>query len=168
MQHISQLTQNFVPPTESETKQFLNGLRQNVQSASATHSFMTTTTSTLPTIKSTPPNDLALFVWITMGEIYGNQWTTAFGEEPNKQWTLEIGNLTMREVLYGIEQCKHSGSQFVPNLPQFLAYCKAGNKVIGEGTRKLLALPKPPPNPEVRKAEILKMFGTSTLQKTGG
>ena len=87
-----------------------------------------------------------------MGEIYGNQWTTAFGEEPNKQWTLEIGNLTMREVLYGIEQCKHSGSQFVPNLPQFLAYCKAGNKVMCEGTRKFLALPSPPANLEVMRA----------------
>jgi hypothetical protein len=92
-----------------------------------------------------------------MGEIYGNQWTTAFGEEPNNQWTLEIERLTMREVRYGIEMCKHSGDRFVPNLPQFLAYCKAGKKVVDVGSLRLFALPKPPQNPEVKKAAILEM-----------
>ena len=63
----------------------------------------------------------------------------------------------MREVLFGIEQSKRSGSQFVPNLPLFLAYCKAGEKVQCVGTLKLLSLPKPPANPEIKREYLAKM-----------
>lgn len=55
--------------------------------------------------------------------MYGTQWISSFGEKANTAWASELQKLTAAEIEFGIEQCKRSGSQFVPNLPQFLAYC---------------------------------------------
>lgn len=161
MKQISELinSKNFVQPTESDTKQFLDGLRKNVQNASVSNSFMPTIVSPSQTTNAQSNEDLVLFLWVTMGEIYGNLWTNSFGDEPNKQWTLEISKLTKREVIYGIEMCKRSESEFVPPLPKFLAYCKAGKRFLEEETLKLLVLPKPPKNPEIKKTELDKMLG---------
>lgn len=115
--------------------------------------------STAPVTFAPEQDDLTPFVWVTMAEIYGSQWLNEYGDVPNQQWTLEIRKLTRRQVTKGIEKCKHSGSPFVPRLPQFLSYCNgemtAEQKAFAsqlKQTSEMLALPKPPPNPEVRKA----------------
>lgn len=99
-----------------------------------------------------------------MTEIYGSQWTNEYGTEPNHSWTLEIERLSTAELAKGIEECKRSRSPFVPRLPQFLGYCddgltaeqKAFNARCKEG-EAILKLPRPAPNPDVRKAAILEM-----------
>jgi hypothetical protein len=125
---------------------------------------MTTTQSTAPVTFAPEQEDLTPLVWVTMAEIYGSQWLNEYGDVPNHQWTLEIRQLTRRQVTRGIEKCKHSGSPFVPRLPQFLSYCNgemtAEQKAFAnqlKQTREMLALPKPEPSEEIRKAEILKI-----------
>jgi hypothetical protein len=111
-----------------------------------------------------PSLDKSLKFWRIMSEIYGLQWFAEYGDTPNHSWTLEIERLSIAELAKGIEECKQSRSQFVPRLPQFLGYCDDGltqeqrifNARCKEG-EALLRLPKPEPNPDVRKAEILKM-----------
>jgi hypothetical protein len=92
-----------------------------------------------------------------MGEIYGDKWTNAFGEEPNGQWTLEICNLTRREVLFGIEQCKRSKSPFVPTLPQFLAYCEMKGTKQTEQAADILNRQQWQGSDVVRHRELTKM-----------
>lgn len=125
---------------------------------------MTTTQSTAPVTFAPEQEDLTPIVWVTMAEIYGSQWLNEYGDVPNQQWTLEIRKLTSLQVIKGIEKCKCSDSPFVPRLPQFLSYCR--NEMTAEQrafarqlrqTREILALPRPESNPEIRKAEILKM-----------
>ncbi len=99
-----------------------------------------------------------------MGEIYGSQWFNEYGDEPNNSWMVEIERLTLAELARGIEQCKRSRSPFVPRLPQFLSYCDDGmtaeQKAFYERCKEqeaILKLPRPQPNPEIRKAAILEM-----------
>lgn len=99
-----------------------------------------------------------------MTEIYGSQWTNEYGYEPNHSWILEIERLSAQELAKGIEECKRSHSPFVPRLPQFLGYCDDGltaeQKAFNARCKEqeaILKLPRPEPNPEVRKAAILKM-----------
>jgi hypothetical protein len=99
-----------------------------------------------------------------MGEIYGSQWFNEYGDEPNNSWVVEIERLTLGELARGIEQCKRSGSQYVPRLPQFLSYCDDGltaeQKAFNARCKEqeaILKLPRPEPDPQIRKAEILKM-----------
>lgn len=99
-----------------------------------------------------------------MGEIYGLQWFKEYGDTPNTSWIVEIERLSIAELSKGIEECKRSRSQFVPRLPQFLGYCDDGltseqrafNARCKEG-ENLLRLPRPEPNPQIRKAAILEM-----------
>jgi hypothetical protein len=96
-----------------------------------------------------------------MAEIYGSQWTNEYSEQPNAQWVMEIKKLTMAQIAQGIEMCKQSGSPYVPRLPQFLAYCGDGLtkeqrafKAQCEAGNETKALPKPPPDPEIRRTAI--------------
>lgn len=131
---------------------------------------MTITPSNLPTTTHTQTNDddLATFVWVAMGEIYGNQWLSAFGEEPNQQWELAISNLTRREILLAIElcKCKYTDSRFPPNLTQFLNYCKTPDfKKKEADTQKLLSRPRWQGNDSVRDAELSKIHALLGMRK---
>jgi hypothetical protein len=76
-------------------------------------------------------------------------------------WITEIERLTPQEISLGIEQCKRSGSPFIPNLPQFLAYCSDGltkeqrafQAQCNAGNEQK-ALPKPDADPEIRRTAI--------------
>jgi hypothetical protein len=99
-----------------------------------------------------------------MTEIFGSQWTNEYGFEPNHSWTLEIERLSVAELAKGIEECKRSRSPFVPRLPQFLGYCEDGmtkeQRAFYERCKEgeaVLRLPRPAPNPEIRKAAIIEM-----------
>ncbi len=109
-------------------------------------------------------NQLIVYLWSAMAEIYGSQWTNEYSERPNSQWRMEIQKLTMAQIAKGIEMCKQNGSPYVPRLPQFLAYCNDG---LTKEQRAFQAqcragneqkvLPKPDANPEVRRAAILEI-----------
>ena len=148
MQHILQITKNL--PLHSEPSN-----SANVPTLSTTQ-----TSSTAQLL--TPENSLKL--WQIMGEIYGSQWFNEYGDEPNTSWIVEIERLTLAELARGIEQCKRSRSPFVPRLPQFLGYCDDGltqeQRAFNARCKEselLLRLPRPEPNPEIRKAAILEM-----------
>ena len=146
MQHILQITKNLQPRSEPNNS-------VNVPTLSATSS-------------TAPPASFeqSLKLWQIMGEIYGSQWFNEYGDEPNNSWIVEIERLTIAELARGIEQCKRSRSPFVPRLPQFLGYCNVGltqeqrafNARCKE-SEMLSRLPRPEPNPEIRKAAILEM-----------
>ena len=148
MQHILQITKNLPLPSEPNN------------SANAP------TLSTTATSSTAPPRsyEQSLKLWQIMGEIYGSQWFNEYGDEPNNSWIVEIERLTLAELARGIEQCKRSGSPFVPRLPQFLNYCDDGltaeQKAFNARCKEqeaILKLPRPEPNPEIRKAAILEM-----------
>lgn len=115
--------------------------------------------------------------WQVMAEIYGSQWLNEYGEQPNGQWAGEIERLTVTEITRAIDKCKRSGSPFVPRLPQFLAYCDehegdtAEQRAFNEqckASAAMLALPKPPTDPNIRRAAIAEMkalMGMSSYKK---
>ena len=148
MQHITQITKNCQP--------------QNVQNTSANVPMLSTMQSSSTAQPLTPENSLKL--WQIMGEIYGSQWFNEYGDEPNNSWMVEIERLTLAELARGIEQCKRSRSPFVPRLPQFLGYCDDGltqeQRAFNARCKEManvLSLPRPEPNPEIRKAAILEI-----------
>ncbi len=119
----------------------------------------------LPTLNTTNTtevdNQLIAYLWSAMAEIYGSQWTNEYSEQPNAQWVMEIKKLTMVQIAQGIEMCKQSGSPYVPRLPQFLAYCGDGLtkeqrafQAQCEAGNETKALPKPAPDPEIRRTAI--------------
>jgi hypothetical protein len=121
----------------------MDSLNQKKQSHCATH------------------NAVAYF-WRAMTQMYGSQWLNEFGEQANAAWTSALQELSNEEIECGIEQCKRSGSPFVPRLPQFLMYCKGDAeqrafKARCEADKTVLALPKPLPNPEIKYAALAKM-----------
>jgi hypothetical protein len=115
------------------------------------------TSSTSPTIE--PSN--AIFVWREFSAIYGNAWLNEFGERPNHVWIEELAKLSPRDIETGLNQCKRSGSNFAPRLPQFLAYCVP--QIVEDvyrherETYQRLNLPKPESNPEIRRIEMAKI-----------
>lgn len=124
------------------------------------------TLATVQTSSTAPQRtcEQSLKLWQIMGEIYGSQWFNEYGDEPNNSWVVEIERLTLGELARGIEQCKRSGSPYVPRLPQFLSYCDDGltaeQKAFNARCKEqeaILKLPRPAANPEIRKAAILEM-----------
>lgn len=111
-------------------------------------------------------SDKAKRFWQVMTEIYGSQWLNEYSEQPNEQWAGEIERLSVEDITRGIEQCKRSGSPFVPRLPQFLAFCdefygdtkeqRAFNAQC-KASEAMLALPKPQADPNIRKAALAEM-----------
>ncbi len=152
MQHVSNHLKNFQPSNERNSQ------------IPSTKTSLSTTTPQQTAIKSS--NNVVAHFWRAMTQMYGAQWISSFGEKANAAWTSELQKLTAAEIELGIEQCKRSGSQFVPNLPQFLVYCvpietdtpeqriQAAN--AGAAAARL-RLPRPQASEEVKNAEKAKI-----------
>ncbi len=122
------------------------------------------------TAKITEPSFKTLLVWKKFTEFYGAAWINEFGERPNQSWTEEIEKLTPTEIARGLEQCKRSGNPFAPRLPQFLAFCVGNSeqrafyaRTQGENKNQL---PKPPPNPEIKRAALAEIKSTLGMPET--
>lgn len=114
-------------------------------------------------------------VWRKFTEFYGSAWLSEFGEQPNQSWIEELARLSPRDVETGLNQCKRSGSNFAPRLPQFLAYCVP--PIIEDvyrherETYQRLSLPKQRASAEVRQAAMaqirteLKIVAAPTANK---
>lgn len=108
----------------------------------------------------------AIYVWEKMQEIFGNSWSNQYSMTPNSTWIAELSQLSEIEITRGLNAVLKSRAKYVPNLATFLGMCelvddrtpeqRAFDARVKENS-KMLALPKPPPNPEIRKAEIAKM-----------
>jgi len=152
MQHITQLI-NRLPQHNAAKTLDGSSTRQNSGNDSTTAQ----SSMQMPLPKKT------LRLWEVMGEIYGLQWFTEYGDAPNATWIAEIERLAPAELIRGIEQCKRSRSPFVPRLPQFLGYCDDGMTAEQRAfyaqvrDQQVLSLPRPPANPEIKRAEMAKI-----------
>lgn len=62
-----------------------------------------------------------------MGRIYGRTWITSFGDRDDGTWLAALQRLTPEQVGQGLDACIRGGSEWPPNLPQFLRLCIAGS-----------------------------------------
>lgn len=88
----------------------------------------------------------AILVWDIFSQLYGAGFTSSFGFEPSRIWIEELAKFSPRDIEFGIEQCKRSGSDFAPSLPRFLAMCQppiVEDVYAGERNAKKLIAAKP-------------------------
>lgn len=125
----------------------------------------TSSQQTITVIKSNQ-NVIAHF-WRAMTQIYGMQWISSYGEKASKAWTQELEKLTPEEIKSGIDLSIHSDSQFPPNLPLFLTYCKTLSdcKRRSVETQKLLSRSRWQGNDSVRDAELSKIHALLGMRK---
>lgn len=97
-----------------------------------------------------------------MKGIFGNGFTSAFGEIPTTLWIESLDKLDMKNINIGLTKVLKGGYDFAPNLSKFLKLCEPETvedvyKQERE-TRLMLENRKTiQSSAEVRKAEISKM-----------
>lgn len=95
----------------------------------------TSSTTSTSTTKITPfesPSNIQWF-WEKMTGIYGHTWTSTYNDEAMKIWgaTFTRRGLTRKELRRGISKCLDRGSQFPPNLPEFIKLCQLSETDLG-------------------------------------
>lgn len=77
-------------------------------------------------------------VWKSLGEMFGLvKFQQQFGDEPNEMWIDACSELTHVQIREALRKVRNSGSQWPPNLPEFMAYARSTD------LRPLPAKPKP-------------------------
>lgn len=73
--------------------------------------------------------DIAIMrrLWGRMAEIYGQRWTSSFGEDASAgagmTWARGVAGLTVGQIAQGIEAAVASSDPWPPTLPAFRALC---------------------------------------------
>lgn len=62
-------------------------------------------------------------LWIAMGERYGNQWTSGYGDLPNEEWTKACSKITPSQIQAGLDLCVERTNHWPPNLSEFVQLC---------------------------------------------
>lgn len=110
---------------------------------------------------STNP-EKAFYVWEQLKGIFGNGFTSAFGEIPTALWIESLDKLDTKNINIGLTKVLKGGYEFAPNLSKFLKLCEPETvedvykqeretRLMLENRRTIQS------TAEVRKAEIAKM-----------
>lgn len=112
---------------------------------------------------SSPIN--AMYVWDKMQDVFGSSWVNQYGLAPNSTWIDALAQLSESDINRGLNALLKSRAKYAPNLSVFLGMCELvddrtpeqrafdARRKEFEAARAFLKLS----NPEIRKAEILKM-----------
>lgn len=65
-------------------------------------------------------------LWQRMAEVYGHQWTSSFGTEPNQAWIDALADMTTDDIRTGLVNLKSFASDdgWPPNALQFRELCR--------------------------------------------
>lgn len=69
------------------------------------------------------PNHPIWELWQRMGEIYGHQWASQQGDEPNDTWCQGLADLTPQQFAVGLRALLDRESAWPPNLVEFRQLC---------------------------------------------
>ena len=58
-------------------------------------------------------------LWQRMGEIYGHQWASQQGDEPNDTWSMGLADLTPEQYGHGLRSLLNRQDKWPPNLVEF-------------------------------------------------
>ena len=81
-------------------------------------------------------------VWVSLTNMYGNKFMTAYGEKPSQIWTMTINGFKEHEIQRGLRKLLHKGSGTPPTLPQFVAACKYSEEEDQTPNPSTVALPR--------------------------
>ena len=96
--------------------------------------------------------DMIEFVWLSMVEMYGEQWIKTHGEKPGELWVKFLRPLSAKRIRRGMRCTLDRNKEFPPSLPAFLGYCSA---TFDE--QHPPALPKPAGDPNIALQAIAAM-----------
>jgi hypothetical protein len=114
------------------------------------------------TTSSTSNPEKAFYVWDKMKGIFGNGFTSSFGEIPSQLWIESMSALSEKDINAGLNKVLRGGYDFAPNLSKFLKLCTPETvedvyKTERETYLMLENRKTIQSSAEVRKAEIAKM-----------
>lgn len=70
-----------------------------------------------------PPNHPLWELWQRMSEIYGHQWASQQGDEPNDTWLRGLGDLSPAQFGAGLRALLDRQDSWPPNLVEFRQLC---------------------------------------------
>lgn len=79
-------------------------------------------------------------VWLTLSSVFGNQFTSSYGDEPNAFWESGLQQVREERLNEGLERIVNGNSPFIkhpPSLPQLLDFLKSfkgGRNIQGQLT----------------------------------
>lgn len=118
------------------------------------------------TTSSTSTNpEKAFYVWDKMKGIFGNAFTSSFGEIPTQLWIESMAALSEKDINAGLNKVLRGGYDFAPNLSKFLKLCtpetvedvykqERETQLMLENRRTIKS------SSEVRRAEMAKIKAT--------
>jgi hypothetical protein len=74
-------------------------------------------------MRTVPENHPIHELWLTLSEIYGNQFVTNYGEEPTVGWLAVLDGMTLDQLATGLREAAKTGKSFAPNAVEFRALC---------------------------------------------
>lgn len=63
-------------------------------------------------------------MWLRMIEIYGNQWATQYGDEPNDAWCRILSDATPDDIARGLNGLVDRKNEWPPNAAEFRKLCQ--------------------------------------------
>ena len=94
-------------------------------------------TSTTPSARNASaaplqPNSIMRWLWTTLAGCFGPLWTSTYGTSPESEagrlWAKALGECTQKQLQRGVDAATSNDKTFPPTLPQFRAWCLAGDK----------------------------------------
>lgn len=76
-----------------------------------------------PSEKLSDPNHPLWELWQRMGEIYGHQWASQQGDEPNDTWVRGLSGLSPEQFSHGLQALFKRVESWPPNLVEFRQLC---------------------------------------------
>jgi hypothetical protein len=68
-------------------------------------------------------------LWIALASIYGPRWISTYGVDPDPIWARAIASIPGPALTQALQACLERGSEWPPNLPEFLAMCRPARVV---------------------------------------